>query len=238
MKTINNIENEPFEERRKVKNYYIHNDLLYKKTKIHRKTLITLYVPISMRLTVLQKCHDELGQFGIAKTLNRITSKFFWPKIKWSVTEYVNTCIKCQLRKPKNHRMYGRPQLMPIPSGIFEILGIDLYGSLPETTNKNKFILTVVDHLSKWVILEPLSKTDSDTIFKTLENRVFLKHGYPHKIISDNGTSFVSVETENFLEEGDINNHKDHNLSPSFKWTSRTIPQSIRTKFNSTNEQM
>ena len=39
------------------------------------------------------------GHIGINKTVERISSRFFWPDINGAVRKYVNTCLVCQIAK-------------------------------------------------------------------------------------------------------------------------------------------
>ena len=53
---------------------------------------------------IMYLCHDHVmaGHFGIKATYERIKERYYWPKIKEDVEEYVKTCNECQRRgKPR-----------------------------------------------------------------------------------------------------------------------------------------
>ncbi len=58
-----------------------------------------LVVPESMRLKVLQLAHSVLwvGHLSQQKTLSRIASRFYWPKLYTNVVDFCKSCPECQL---------------------------------------------------------------------------------------------------------------------------------------------
>ena len=106
------------------------------------------------------------------------------------VTNYICRCLTCELFKPAKENT--RAKLQPIKSTkSFEIIEIDFIGPLPETTNGNKYILSVVDHFSKYAITYATPKQDTQTVIECL-TKLFAEFGVPSKILSDQGRMFVS----------------------------------------------
>ncbi|GBN22626.1 Retrovirus-related Pol polyprotein from transposon 297 [Araneus ventricosus] len=86
--------------------------------------------------------------------------------------------------------------------GTFETLAIDLFGPLPETPTGKKWIFLIEDTSTKWVELFALEDATAQNCAKFLIEEVFLRYGLPRRLISDNGTQFVSAvmqQTCNFL---------------------------------------
>ena len=54
------------------------------------------------------------GHMGVAKTMNRIQSRYFWPNMTLQVKEYIATCHNCQMenKKAKNHSSANGPVLI------------------------------------------------------------------------------------------------------------------------------
>lgn len=74
----------------------------------------------------------------------------------------------------------------------FQQLYVDLLGPYPRSKSGNTFILIVLDHYSKFILLKPLRNATSALIVKFLETEVFHLFGVPSCIMSDNGKQFVS----------------------------------------------
>ena len=55
----------------------------------------------SLHKDILFECHDTFysGHIGITKTLKQVETNFGWPKLRYDVKTYVNTCDVCQRSK-------------------------------------------------------------------------------------------------------------------------------------------
>ncbi|GJW60757.1 reverse transcriptase domain-containing protein [Tanacetum coccineum] len=73
---------------------------------------------------------------------------------------------------------------------IFDVWGIDFMGPFPFSRG-NKYILVVVDYLSKWVEAKALPTNDARVVCKFLKS-FFARFGTPRAIISDRGTHFCN----------------------------------------------
>ncbi|GJX09701.1 reverse transcriptase domain-containing protein [Tanacetum coccineum] len=73
---------------------------------------------------------------------------------------------------------------------IFDGWGIDFMGPFPSSRG-NKYILVVVDYLSKWVEAKALPENDARVVVKFLKS-LFARFGTPRAIISDRGTHFCN----------------------------------------------
>ncbi|GJU83670.1 reverse transcriptase domain-containing protein [Tanacetum coccineum] len=73
---------------------------------------------------------------------------------------------------------------------IFDIWGIDFMGPF-SSSRGNKYILVVVDYLSKWVEAKALPTNDARVVCKFLKT-LFSRFGAPRAIISDRGTHFCN----------------------------------------------
>nr|GEZ37890.1 reverse transcriptase [Tanacetum cinerariifolium] len=73
---------------------------------------------------------------------------------------------------------------------IFDVWGIDFMGPFPSSRG-NKYILVVVDYLSKWVEVKSLPTNDARVVCKFLKS-LFARFGSPRAIISDRETYFCN----------------------------------------------
>ena len=101
------------------------------------------------------------GHFGVDRTLEHITRKFWWPRMRPSVQSYVDSCPQCQQNKASNQRPYGLLQPIPIPEERWEVVTLDFISGLPMTRRKHDAILVIVDKLTKMVHLIATTKTCS-----------------------------------------------------------------------------
>ena len=57
----------------------------------------------------LWECHDDplMGHFRVAKNLELISQRYWWPQPWNLVKEYIKTCEVCACSKVAYHRPYG-----------------------------------------------------------------------------------------------------------------------------------
>ena len=201
----NTVLHEPFPV---AKSYlYEKNDLLmrhwYKPNSLY--TAEQLVVPSCLRSQLLQLSHDipASGHLGIAKTKERLLAHFWWPKCHKHIIAYVRSCDRCQRIGKGLHPRAAPLVPLPVVSEPFSLVAIDIVGPLPTTASKNRFILTVFDMATHYPEAIPLqSHTASDVA--TALSEVFCRHGLPDRILSDQGTDFMSHLMQIFLHDFSI----------------------------------
>lgn len=73
----------------------------------------------------------------------------------------------------------------------WEVVGMDLIGPLRETAKKNKYVFTMTDLYTKWVVAEPMQTRSASEVSAVLISKMHL-FGMVRKIISDQGREFVN----------------------------------------------
>jgi transposase InsO family protein len=72
----------------------------------------------------------------------------------------------------------------------FERIGIDLTGPHPPSRRGHVYILTYVDHFTKWAEAIPLRNKEASTIANALIYEIFPRLGLPRHFLSDNGRKY------------------------------------------------
>ncbi|MGH0124195.1 UNVERIFIED_CONTAM: hypothetical protein FKN15_054118 [Acipenser sinensis] len=160
---------------------------------MYNTTKYQLYIPKSLRSDVLHAYHSNpmSGHMGRYKTLHRILQTAYWPGIWKDVVTYVRNCQVCQSVKPENTRPVGKLQSITV-TRPWEMVGVDLMGPLPNSSNNNTQLLVVVDYYTRWVELFPLRQAKAVTIANCLRKDIFTRWGTPAYLLSDRGPQFVS----------------------------------------------
>ena len=140
-----------------------------------------------------QEYHDSptAGHYGIDRTIHRIASRYYWTGMRRYITHYVKDCVACQRYKASNLKPAGLLQT-PVTQQRFEVLAIDLFGPLPESSEGYKWILITEDVTTRWTELFALQNATAEACAWTLVNEVCLRFGMPRRLISDQGTQFIS----------------------------------------------
>ena len=141
-------------------------------------------------IDILKRSHDDPlgGHFEIRKTYEKLKEKYYWKQIIENIKEYISSCDICQRYKGTEKG----EELHPIKvNRIFERIGIDIVGPLPETHRKNKYIIVAIEYLTKWPEAKLVKKATSFEVAKFLYEEIICKHGVPSSILSDRGTAFL-----------------------------------------------
>nr|GEV24515.1 reverse transcriptase domain-containing protein [Tanacetum cinerariifolium] len=141
---------------------------------------------------ILTACHSGPtgGHYGANYTAKKVfDSRFYWTPIYKDAFELVKNCDPCQ-RQGRISQKDEMPQNAIQVCEIFDVWGIDFMGPFPNSKG-NKYILVVVDYLSKWVEAKALPTNDARVVVKFLKS-LFSQFGTPKSIISDHGTHFCN----------------------------------------------
>ncbi|GJR43170.1 reverse transcriptase domain-containing protein [Tanacetum coccineum] len=141
---------------------------------------------------ILKACHE--GPTRGHHSANLIAQKvfdvgFFWPTIYQDAHTMIKSCDTCQ-RQGKISQRDEMPQNAIQVCEIFDLWGIDFMGPFLSSRG-NKYILVVVDYLSKWVEAKALPTNDARVVVKFLKS-LFARFETPRAIISDRGTHFCN----------------------------------------------
>ena len=72
----------------------------------------------------------------------------------------------------------------------WERITIDITGKHPKSRNGNEYMLTVIDHFSKWAEAYPLRDHKAPMVAKVLVEQLFSRFGMPYQLLSDQGPDF------------------------------------------------
>ena len=203
--------------KRRIHNHYIlQNNLLYKRVINGDENRYLLCVPKAMISDLLMSYHDtpSAGHLGQKKTYKKITERYFWPKAKADITEYVKTCIDCQTRKGVCKPPAGLYQPIPIPENVFKEVSLDLVGPMIETPNGNRYLLTINCRLTKFAFAKALKDIKDVTVMHALKYDYIARYGIPDVILTDRGTNLCSAYSENVFKELGIEHRQTTAMHP------------------------
>ena len=152
-----------------------------------------IIVPESMKNLVLEINHDHMlaGHLGVAKTLLKIKRQFTWPSMAKDVKQYVKTCLQCARRKALGSSKAPLQPLLP-SERVWERIAMDVVGPLPESREGNKYILVLSDYASRFALTVAMEDQKAKTVAFHLTDKIISKYGAPEKVLTDQGTNFLS----------------------------------------------
>lgn len=148
---------------------------------------------------LVQNYHEKTHN-GITETYNQLKSKYFWPKMKETITQIINDCEICLQskyeRRPYQLKLSG-PLLAKRP---FEVLHIDTF-----SFSNNKF-LTIIDLFSRYSQAYLIKDGTAITVLNKLRH-YFSHHNVPQKIVCDEGREFQNHVFKEFCKLNQIDLH-------------------------------
>nr|GEV96892.1 reverse transcriptase domain-containing protein [Tanacetum cinerariifolium] len=157
-----------------VKHYFWDDPFLFK---ICADQVIRRCVHRQKAIDILKACHygPTGGHHGPNYTAKKVfDSGFYLPTIYRDARDLVKNCDVCQ-RQGKISQRDEMPQNSNQVCEFFDVCGIDFMGPFPSSRG-NKYILVVVDYLSKWVKTKALLTNDARFA------KVMQKFGVTHRL--------------------------------------------------------
>lgn len=156
-----------------------------------------------MRKGIVVGAHDYSGHFSVDRTVAKITQDFWFSGLKRYVKQHIRMCLDCLTHKRPAGKKPGLLHPIPIGRRSFEIVHVDHLGPFETSTTGNRYLLVLVDNLTKYVHLYPCRSTDTGGVLKRLI-KFCDERGIPRRIISDRGTCFTSKSFEQFCQQRGI----------------------------------
>lgn len=204
--------------------------------KYPHRTINRIFIPNSLIKDCLTVAHAP--HFGLIKTYEFLKKNYSWYGMFRDAKNFCSNCEACLANKPKSKLTASKF----IPKGdlaVGEMISIDIVGKLPRSHDCKFYILTIIDHFSRYLEAIPLNNIKSSTIIQQL-NKYFAQFGIPKILLTDNGSNFVSSEFEEFLTTLNIEHRKSSIYYPQsnglIERTHRIMKESLSAMSNSVCE--
>ncbi|MBW0593462.1 hypothetical protein O181_133177 [Austropuccinia psidii MF-1] len=115
---------EPWLRAYKENKFFLVDGLLYHREK---HTIALTVVDRDHISLISQECHDcpYMGHMSDDRTRERVASTAWWPKWEQELSEYINTCERCQKANRKHGKTYGLLQHIEEPKHPWETINMD-----------------------------------------------------------------------------------------------------------------
>jgi len=146
-----------------------------------------IVIPKSERIKVMKNLH--ISHLGIEGTLAKAREYVYWPRMNDQIKEMISMCETCnQIRSQQQKEPLMRHE---VPNRAWCTVSADIF-----EFNKHQYLL-IVDHYSNFFEYDALSSISSSVVIGKIKQQ-FSRYGIPEKLITDNGTQFVSDEFRKF----------------------------------------
>ena len=164
--------------------YFIKNNLLMR----HLNPPVPYVPPGNLRQLILQIYHDSAANgahFGRDKTLHKIKTRYFWLSMYTDIDNYIQSCVLCAQHNPRRQKTPGLLRPIKPPEGVWQLVSMDFHGPITPTSQRgNKYIISLTDVLSKFVVTKAVRDNTAQTTVRFLKRRYHFQiwHSslYPH----------------------------------------------------------
>ncbi|KAJ8713199.1 hypothetical protein PYW07_013569 [Mythimna separata] len=194
------------------------------------------YIPEEHRQEVFNSVHN-ISHPGTRTTRKLITQKYFWPSMNADISRCTRTCIQCQKSKIQRHT-FSNISSFP-PTERFQHVHVDIVGPLPTTSQGHRYLVTMIDRLTKWPEAIPTDEISAVRIADIVYQHWISRFGCPTTLTSDQGPQFESQLFQNLMKVMGIKKNRTTPYHPQSngmieRWH-RSLKTSLRAKLSDTS---
>ncbi len=177
--------------RKHAKHFFILNGVLWWKNGTKPPLLVILNQDI--RTQIVKDTHNDAGHHGRDPTFQRVcnSDSYWWPNQYMFIATYCCSCHECQMRSTYWNTIPLQPQYVHTILRCFDADSIHM----PARSSGWKYVLDIVDNLTRWVEAWALHKLRASAIAEFLFN-VMCCFGCIFQLTCDNGTEFKGAVEE------------------------------------------
>lgn len=199
---IKALQNGERNDKQRFPDYFIRNDLLLHKASIPRIRksikIEQIVIPDKFKPHILTAKH--ISHFGLMKTYNAIRENYYWENLYSDTKHFIKSCKQCAAYRSPNKLPPIPIQRHYIPSQVNEFISADYIGPFPKTDKGNQYILTFLDHFSKYMKLYAVPKSDTYYSVECLMDFISM-FGVPKHYLTDKQSCFTSEVFKHLCEK-------------------------------------
>lgn len=189
-----------------------------------------LVVPQELRKAALKFGHESvICHLGRRKTIDALETYFYWPSLRTDAVNFVKECITCQAHKDSPALKQKFQELPPVYKPL-ERISIDLTDMF-SGANGYRYVLTVIDHYSRFVKFYPLRNKTTDVVSQNFK-KYLNDFGVPKCVILDNGSEFTSQQFRDLCHSHNINTGYTTPYHPEGNSISERMHRTMKTLLN------
>ena len=145
--------------------------------------------PPSERATLFWQVHNRLGHYGGARSLQLLRTAYWWNNMQGDIRKWQAQCELCAKVRAQTLKTQTALQSLPIRE-LGHRCSLDLLGELPLSRRGKRYVLVMIEHVSKWVELVALSSKSATGIANAFLREVLSRFGACAEVLTDQGGEF------------------------------------------------
>jgi len=158
----------------------------------------------------------------------KVAKQAYWVGWSKNVRKFCRSCGVCAKYHRGATKKQGELQNMCV-GAPWERVAVDITGSHPQSTKGNKFMITVLDHFTKYAFAFLVRNHEAVTVAKYLVERVFLVYGVPTQLLSDRGAEFEGSVMSEVCRLMEIDKIRTTSYKPSTNGALERVNRTLKT---------
>ncbi|CAI7899682.1 unnamed protein product [Closterium sp. NIES-53] len=153
------------------------------------------------REAIIKEVHEKLGHYGPLRTIQLLQTGWWWAGMRKEVKDWVEKCELCCRNKATLLRSQAELQ----PLAIVELgyrWSLDIAGELPVSRRGRKYIVLMIEHVSKWAEARPLVNKSAAAVAEAFEEMVITRFEACGEVLTDQGEEFEGEFKELLVSNG------------------------------------
>ena len=160
------------------------NNILRRKYKSFQQIIL----PPEMKQLIYTELHNNMGHLGVDRVTQLARTRVYWPKMETDIEEYILEKCRCLKQRKPTVKKFAPIQSI-ITSSPMELVSID-FVHLETSSGGYQYILTIIDHFTRFVQLYPTCNKSAKTAAVHLFNDFINRFGIPLRLLHDQGKEF------------------------------------------------
>ncbi len=158
-----------------------------------------LVVPNAHIDELIHRYHSS-GHFSVNNSRNALLAAGYWfPRMRKLLEQGIRNCQRCAAKSyghfsPPHRSLPKAPEVLP-----FQFVSVDLV-TLPKTRNGYMYLMTMIDHATRFLEAVPLTNERADTCASAFLSQWVYRYGPPAVLHSDRGAQFTSNIFQQLLQ--------------------------------------
>ncbi|CAI5474942.1 unnamed protein product [Closterium sp. Yama58-4] len=144
---------------------------------------------------IIREVHNKLGHYGPLRTLQLLQTGWWWAGMRKEVKEWVEKCELCCRNKAS--LLKSQAELQPL--SIVELgywWSLDIAGELPVSWRGRRYVLLMIEHVSKWAEARPLVAKMAEAVAEAFEEMVLTRFGACGEVLTDQGRTLADARAK------------------------------------------
>merc|ERR1712035_35406 len=116
------------------------------------------------------------------------------------IDEHIDKCVKCAQHKGSVSEPAPILEYPPL-ARPWDVVAIDLLQLSVRSRQGSKYVLVMVDHFSRYVVLGPIQDKSAKSVAHALVTNLFCPYSTPRVLLSDNGAEFRNSMLEEICNQ-------------------------------------